>query len=96
MTSRSIERRTGVLHHRSSDPVEPAGFPLNANARLPALEDVDTVGVDQVCADRDVEAANCPASLFDDAQGRRNSSFGTPNQPANTDKSRTVARPLIE
>jgi hypothetical protein len=31
-----------------------------------------------------------------DLQGRRNSSFGTPNQPANTDESRTVARPLIE
>jgi hypothetical protein len=39
--------------------------------RLPALEDVDTAGVDQVRADRDVEAANCPASLFDDAHAAR-------------------------
>src|SRR5712692_2181533 len=31
-----------------------------------------------------------------DLQGRRNSSFGNPNQPANADKSRIVARPLIE
>jgi hypothetical protein len=31
-----------------------------------------------------------------DLQGRRDSSFGNPNQPANTDISRIVARPLIE
>jgi hypothetical protein len=36
----------------------------------------------------------CSAEI--DLQGRRNSSFGDANQPANTDKSRTVARPLIE
>ncbi|MQA26753.1 MAG: hypothetical protein GEU94_15090 [Micromonosporaceae bacterium] len=40
---------------------------LQRRLRLPALEDVDTPGVDQVRAARDVEAANCPASLFDDA-----------------------------
>src|SRR2546422_6343942 len=28
-----------------------------------------------------------------DLQGRRNSSFGNPKQPANTDKSRIMARP---
>src|SRR5918996_1269111 len=40
---------------------------LQRRLRPPALEDVDTAGVDQVRTDRDVEAANCPASLFDDA-----------------------------
>jgi hypothetical protein len=40
---------------------------VSSRLGLPALEDVDTAGVDQVRADRDVEAANCPASLFDDA-----------------------------
>src|SRR2546425_11089826 len=34
---------------------------LQRRLRPPALEDVDTAGVDQVRADRDVEAANCPA-----------------------------------
>jgi hypothetical protein len=34
-------------------------------------EDADTAGVDQVRADRDVEAANCPTSLFDDAHTAR-------------------------
>jgi hypothetical protein len=56
-----------------------------------------SAGVDEVRADRDVEVANCPGCSAEiDLQGRRNSSFGNPNQPANTDKSRIVARPLIE
>ncbi|GAA3420430.1 hypothetical protein GCM10022140_34150 [Rhodococcus aetherivorans] len=36
----------------------------------------------------------CSAEI--DLQGRRNSSFSIPNQPANTDTPRTAARPLIE
>jgi hypothetical protein len=43
---------------------------LQRRLRLPALEDVDTAGVDQVRADRDV-GADCPASLFDDAHKAR-------------------------
>jgi hypothetical protein len=44
--------------------------------RLPTVEDVDTAGVDQVPAARDVEAANCPASLFDDAHRARKLGLG--------------------
>jgi hypothetical protein len=43
---------------------------LQRRLRLPALEDVDTAGVDQVRADRDVEAANCPARLDQLVEGR--------------------------
>src|SRR4029453_19649969 len=38
---------------------------------LPALEDVDAAGVDQVGRDGEVEAASCPACLFDDAHAAR-------------------------
>jgi len=49
--------------------------------RLPALEDVDTTGVDRVRADRDVGAANCPASLFDDAHTVREGLSGIAAEP---------------
>src|SRR5439155_8976081 len=48
----------------------PAAEGFQRRLRLPALEDVDTAGVDQVRADRDV-GADCPASLFDDAHTAR-------------------------
>jgi hypothetical protein len=57
----SIARRCSV-----SGPAAAEG--LQRRLRLPALEDVDTAGVDQVRADREVEAANSSASLFDNAR----------------------------
>jgi hypothetical protein len=39
--------------------------------RLPALEDVNAAGVDQVGCDGEVEAASCRACLFDDAHAAR-------------------------
>jgi hypothetical protein len=40
---------------------------FNGRLRLPALKDVDTAGVEQVGGNGEVEAASCPARLFDDA-----------------------------
>src|SRR5829696_194927 len=44
---------------------------LDGRLRLPALEDVDAAGVDQVGGDGEVEAASCPACPFDDAHAAR-------------------------
>src|SRR5918992_2964019 len=44
---------------------------VDRRLRLPALEDVDAAGVDQVGGDREIEAAGCPASLLDDAHTAR-------------------------
>ncbi|MGX7729670.1 hypothetical protein ACWPOB_10390 [Rhodococcus sp. 2H158] len=44
---------------------------LQRRRQLPALDDVDTAGVDRVRAERDVEASHCPASLFDEAHTAR-------------------------
>ena len=46
-------------------------IPLQRRLRLPPLEDVDAAGVDQVGGDGEVEAASCPACLFDDAHAAR-------------------------
>jgi hypothetical protein len=51
---------------------------LRRRLRLPALEDADTARVDQVPADRDVEADYCPASLFDDAHTARKVGLALP------------------
>jgi hypothetical protein len=39
--------------------------------RLPALEEVDAAGVDQISGDGEVEAASCPACPFDDTHAAR-------------------------
>jgi len=44
---------------------------FDGRLRLPALEDVDPVGVDQVGGDGEIEAVRCPACLFDDAHAAR-------------------------
>jgi hypothetical protein len=44
---------------------------FDGSLRLPALEDVDAAGVDQVGGDDDVEAAGCPVCLFDDDHAAR-------------------------
>jgi hypothetical protein len=46
-------------------------IPLQRRLRLPALEDVDAAGVDQVGADSAAEAVSCPACLCDDAHAAR-------------------------
>lgn len=63
---RHRQHRRAVLERR---PVAAEG--IESRLRLPALEDVDAAGVDQVGGDGDVEAAGGLACLFDDDHAAR-------------------------